>query len=396
MSAEENPKKGSTPSDSNAPRKDATDPRKRKRRGRRGRGRGTGGGTREDKPQRKGRPSSRRQRGAGVDKSAANLPDPEAIQRANERFDRVPKAMGLAVDIDPPPRKVSVDWKLSPVPLKTEREVHDIVTRPGEFGFLPDSRVDEIAAQLKGRAISLEQALSLRAALNQEKAVFSHGRLQRRASEMLRRYEGGESVLSLSKRYDFPPVNLFRAILTARNWSKTRIKESLREPEKKLNARDVKEFRRAESEDRVTHVNQSETHHAADLFEKMLCDHFDAHGVRFRTQTELLKEQVAAEGRPVRTPDLLMLDHVEINGVPVAWIDAKHFYGANLSFQRKKTQKQVNRYDEEWGHGAIIYRRGFCDGLKLNGPILLDASPINLTELIEHNKKLNWDRENGD
>jgi hypothetical protein len=87
---------------------------------------------------------------------------------------------------------------------------------------------------------------------------------------------------------------------------------------------------------------------------------------------------------------------VEINGVPVAWIDAKHFYGANLSFQRKKTQKQVNRYAEEWGHGAIIFRHGFCDGLKLKGAILLDASPIDLTELIEHNKRLNDERLNGD
>ena len=85
-----------------------------------------------------------------------------------------------------------------------EREVHDIVCRPGEFGFLDDDRVDEIADLLGKRPISLEQALSLRAALNQEKAVFSHGRLQRRAQEMLRKYEGGESVLSLSKRYDFP------------------------------------------------------------------------------------------------------------------------------------------------------------------------------------------------
>ena len=213
---------------------------------------------------------------------------------------------------------------------------------------------------------------------------------------MLRKYDGGESVLSLSKRYDFPPVNLFRAILSARNWSKNRIKETLREPERKLNERDLKEFRKAEAEDRVTHVNQSETHHAADLFEKVLCDHFEENGVRFRTQTELLKEQVEAEGRPVRTPDLLMLDHVEINGVPVAWIDAKHFYGANLSFQRKKTQKQVNRYVEEWGHGAIIYRHGFCDGLKLKGAILLDASPIDLTELIEHNQRLNDERINPD
>ena len=358
------------------PNKDSTSPKSSKKGGK---------GSRQGKTRRGGNKRSGKPQG----------PDPfveAAIDRANSRFEQKPPAMGLPAELSPEPQKIKLKWKLTPVPKQVEREVHDIVCRPGEFGFLDDDRVDEIADLLGKRPISLEQALSLRAALNQEKAVFSHGRLQRRAQEMLRKYEGGESVLSLSKRYDFPPVNLFRAILSARNWSKNRIKETLREPEQKLNERDLKEFRKAEAEDRVTHVNQSETHHAADLFEKVLCDHFDANGVRFRTQTDLLKEQVEAEGRPVRTPDLLMLDHVEINGVPVAWIDAKHFYGANLSFQRKKTQKQVNRYVEEWGHGAIIYRHGFCDGLKLKGAILLDASPIDLTELIEHNQRLNDER----
>jgi hypothetical protein len=376
VSTKKNPKSGSPPSDSNAPKKGASGSRKK---------RGGGKSHRQRRPKRN-----------NASKDDVKALDQEAIMRANERFKRNPRPMGLESEIDPPPRNVKLEWELNPVPKSVEREVHDIVTKPGEFGFLENDRVDEIAEQLGKRPITLEQALSLRAALNQEKAVFSHGRLQRRAREMLRRYEGGESVLSLSKRFDFPPVNLFRAILSARNWSKNRIKDTLREPEKKLNKRDLSQFRKAEAQDRVTHVNQSETHHAADLFEKVLCDHFTANDIRFRTQTELLKEQVAAEGRPVRTPDLLMLDHVEINGVPVAWIDAKHFYGANLSFQRKKTQKQVNRYVEEWGHGAIIYRHGFCDGLNLKGAIKLDASPIDLTELIEHNKRFNTNRESED
>ncbi|MEE2759800.1 MAG: TPD domain-containing protein [Candidatus Thermoplasmatota archaeon] len=362
------------------PNKDSTAPKSSKKGGK---------GSR----QRKGRRSGNKDEGgqSGPDQFVE-----EAIKRANARFEQTPPAMGLPKVMDPSPQKIKIKWKLTPVPKQVERSVHDIVCRPGEFGFLDDERVDQIAELIGDRGISLEQALSLRAALNQQKAVFSHGRLQRRAQEMSRKYEGGESVLSLSKRYDFPPVNLFRAILSARNWSKNRIKEALKEPERKLSVRDLEQFRKAESEDRVTHVNQSETHHAADLFEKALCDHFEANGVRFRTQPELLKEQVASEGRPIRTPDLLMLDHVEINGVPVAWIDAKHFYGASLSFQRKKTQKQVNRYVEEWGHGAIIYRHGFCDGLKLKGAILLDASPIDLSELIEHNKQFSEKDGEGD
>ena len=52
----------------------------------------------------------------------------------------------------------------------------------------------------------------------------------------------------------------------------------------------------------------------------------------------------------------------------------------------KKTQKQVNRYTEVYGQGAIIYRHGFCDGLHLRGAQKLDAMPVDLSRLIEHNE----------
>ena len=105
--------------------------------------------------------------------------------------------------------------------------------------------------------ITLEQALSLRAALNQEKSVFSHGRLMRRSNELRRRYDQGESVLSLSKRFDAPPVNTFRAILTGRGWSKNKIKESLKSPQSRLKQRDYEQFQLAEEADRVSSVTRA-------------------------------------------------------------------------------------------------------------------------------------------
>ena len=88
-----------------------------------------------------------------------------------------------------------------------------------------------------------------------------------------------------------------------------------------------------------------------------------------------------SEGRAVITPDLLLLDDVRINGIPCAWIDAKHFFGAALGFPRKKTQKQVDRYVAEYGYGAVVYRHGFCNSLRLKGAILLDSSPLDLSKL---------------
>ena len=305
----------------------------------------------------------------------------EEIERALARFTANPRPMGIPKEISPPPEKVEIKWKTKAVTKDVQRKAGKIACIPGEFGFLPEERVQEIAAKLDGMPITLEQALSLRAALNQEKSVYSHSKLMRRSNELSRRYDSGESVIALSKRFDAPPVNTFRAILTGRGWTKTRIKDTLNKNPSKLNKRDREQFELAESVDRVSSVNQTETQTAAEVFEEILCSYFESLGIRFRRQEELLKEQTKQEGRAIITPDLLLLDDVRINGVPCAWIDAKHFFGADLKFPKKKTQKQVDRYVAEYGQGALVYRHGFCDGLRLRGAIKLDSSPLDLKPL---------------
>ena len=305
----------------------------------------------------------------------------EEIERALARFTANPRPMGIPKEISPPPEKVEIKWKTKAVTKDVQRKAGKIACIPGEFGFLPEERVQEIAAKLDGMPITLEQALSLRAALNQEKSVYSHSKLMRRSNELSRRYDSGESVIALSKRFDAPPVNTFRAILTGRGWTKTRIKDTLNKNPSKLNKRDREQFELAESVDRVSSVNQTETQTAAEVFEEILCSYFESVGIRFRRQEELLKEQTKQEGRAIITPDLLLLDDVRINGVPCAWIDAKHFFGADLKFPKKKTQKQVDRYVAEYGQGALVYRHGFCDGLRLRGAIKLDSSPLDLKPL---------------
>jgi hypothetical protein len=307
--------------------------------------------------------------------------DADACAAAIARFTRKPLPMAFPENLTP--QRHDLVWSNSPVPLADEETASKVVIKRGEFGYLPDSRVEDIAQALKENQINTDQALSLRSALLQEKTVYGHHRLQRQAKDILRLYEEGVGVLDLSQRYDAPPVNTFRAILSARGWSKSRIKDALKTPEKKLSKRDIEEFTKAEEADRVSNVDQSETHDRAELFEDILCDWFSENGVQFRRQSEMVKEQTSEHGRPIRTPDLLILDDVRINGQPVAWIDAKHFYGADVSFQRKKTGKQTARYVEEWGQGAIVYRHGFCENVHIPGTVLLDSSPLDLSRLFE-------------
>jgi len=305
--------------------------------------------------------------------------DNAAKDLATKRFRSDPLPIGIPEDLSEPAH-FSFTWENKPVSLKTEAELARKIVRRGEFGWLPDDRVAEIGRMVDDLDMTLDQALSLRSAMLQQKTVYSHGQLQARGKALYRLYREGVSVVDLSKKFDFPPMNIFRLILKEMGWSKSRIKETLRAPSK-FKQRERDEFEAAEAADRVSNVDQSETHSRADIFEDILADWFENQGVRVRRQGEMVKEQMAEHGRPVNTPDLLFLDHVEINGEPVAWIDAKHFYGADVNFQRKKIVKQAGRYVDTWGQGALVFRHGFCDNLHIPGTVLLDCGPLDLGPL---------------
>ena len=305
--------------------------------------------------------------------------DAAAKVSAKGRFSASPLPIGIPEDCEEP-RHFSFEWTNNPVTLKTEAELAAKVVRKGEFGWLSDERVAEIGKMVDDHNMTLDQALSLRSALLQQKTVYSHGKLQSRGKALVRLYREGLGIVDLSKKFDFPPMNVFRVVLKEMGWSKSRIKETLRSPSK-FKQRERNEFEAAEAADRVSNVDQSETHVRADLFEEILADWFEGQGVRLRRQEEMVKQQMKEHGRPVNTPDLLFLDHVEINGEPVAWIDAKHFYGADVDFQRKKISKQATRYVDSWGQGALVFRHGFCENVHIPGTILLDCGQLDLSPL---------------
>lgn len=318
---------------------------------------------------------SGRSGGGQNSQSAARIK--EAKERAETRFSVNPKPLGFPAELETP-NKTSIQWNTTPVKQRTERQACDLVMIPGEWGFLDDEAVNGIGERLKKHNMSVDQGLSLRKALMQEKAVYGHYKMMNKSNTFLKRYENDESILQLSRRFDFPPVAIFRAILTARGWSKVKIRDSLRSPDKLLSKRDAEEFRKAEEKDSVTNVDQGETAVRADLFEVVVENYLESLGIKYRRQEELLSEQTKEHGRPLNTPDFLIMDDLKINGKSIAWIDAKNFYGANVSFAKKKTKKQMNRYIDEWGAGAIVYRHGFCEGMNIPGVLMLDETPLDI------------------
>ena len=214
--------------------------------------------------------------------------------KANQRFSSEPAPMGFPTEMEEP-RTFSFDWTLSPVPLSSEEQVAGAVMRRGEFGWVEDERLDEIAAFVEDQNMSLDQALSLRSALLQQKTVYSHGKLKSKARQMAAKYREGATIVELSKDFDFPPMNVFRVVLEANGWSKKKIKESLRSPSS-MKQREQDEFKAAEAADRVSNVDQSETQVRADLFEDILSDWFD----RLPNLT-FYKTPIPSEGRLIKS-----------------------------------------------------------------------------------------------
>ena len=82
-------------------------------------------------------------------------------------------------------------------------------------------------------------------------------------------------------------------------------------------------------------------------------------GARFKTQEDLVEEQTEEFGGPVATPDILFMEAVSINGVSVKWVEFKDYTGVPDGVLYKSNIRQVKKYTDKWGAGAIVYRQSF-------------------------------------
>lgn len=297
--------------------------------------------------------------------------DPVVIKRMlSERVNTLPQ--------DQDRKNFEFQWSSFPVSQLDEDIMAAKVVVRGSYGKIPkdERRALSIFIQNSITAMSLDQAISLRAILLQQKAMHRHFQIEKVAKNLYTKYKNGSTIVELSLFVDCPPMNVFRSILASMDYNKARIKKCLRNPEKELKEREQREFKEAEAVDSVSNVNQGSNLKFADAFEDVIAKFLEKEGVLFVRQKQLQLEQKKSFGTAILTPDFLILDTLKINGNRVTWIDAKAFYGANISFNIKKVKKQMSRYIDHWGEGAIIYLRGFSEMLAMDGCTMLNAQYI--------------------
>ncbi|KAI9912131.1 hypothetical protein PsorP6_009069 [Peronosclerospora sorghi] len=272
---------------------------------------------------------------------------------------------------------IEQEWPVRPIPQVLETQAAGLILQQETFRRLKRQRVNYIDELLQMLPITTNMTINLRKQLLRMSLLVNTHRVRRDKDTICEEYGSSRSLIELSTIHNYPPVSLLRVILRARGKSQAEIKNALARPAEYLSKRDQHELRKAIEYDSVHKSDPfigTPTYNANSL--ERATEHFlKAKGIRLKTQRELCADQISSHGRRVISPDILLLDPVIINGVPIRWIDAKNYYGAHI-VSKRLISNQLANYVKEWGPGAIVFGMGFSDMFSLPGVICLDTTPF--------------------
>jgi Protein of unknown function TPD sequence-motif len=166
-------------------------------------------------------------------------------------------------------------------------------------------------------------------------------------------------ILEVSRTLDYPPWPLFIAI--TKKWQN-------------LTKYDLAQKKIAMLNDIQSPYSQILGRKNADKFEEKVIKFFKKKGVRLKTEEDLKKDQIEKYGRPIWTVDLWFADNpIKINGHTVHWIECKNYMYTDVGLFQRSVLKQVTKYREQWGTGAIVFSHGFTVPITVPGVLLLDG-----------------------
>ena len=223
--------------------------------------------------------------------------------------------------------------------------------------------------------INLEQIQSIRSFYIKNKMIKKHPYLLSNTQNILKDYAEKKNILLISKKYDGSPLNIMRIILTQTN-SKKKIKKLFNKPEL-LDEYDYKQFEIAKNNDDFALINQYEIQKQAEEFETHIEEVLKRMGVKYKTQNQLSKEQIESCGIAFSTPDFLIESELKINEHIIKWIDAKNFFGSNVSFMKTKIIDQTKKYIKNYGNGSIIFSLGFNESYYNSNILFLSWDSFN-------------------
>jgi hypothetical protein len=221
--------------------------------------------------------------------------------------------------------------------------------------------------------LTKEVIVSIRNNYMRNYMIFNHKNLIKNSKKIIEDYDNGMDVVKISGSYDISPLNILREVFNKKY--KNKLTKLILNP-KLLSTHDINQLELAVENDVYALIDQSQIKKDSIDFEKDIENILIKNGVKFKTQDELVEEQMKTHGKAINTPDFLIESDLYINGSKVNWIDAKNFYGANIPFVKDKIKKQTRKYLDTWGPGCIIFKLGFNEKLRFNNILMINYQDI--------------------
>lgn len=269
---------------------------------------------------------------------------------------------------------INIDIKLNPFDDQIEKKIINKINKnpPESYDTMNPNELDNIYNLVKNnfsekqtKNLSIKTILSIRGNYMREHMIYRHKSLMSNKKKIIQDYLDGIQLEKLVQKYDGSPLNLLRIIFEHKYHMKlTKIIKN----QNILESQDLTQLEWAINHDAYALINQDDILTKSNEFEDKIKILLDKLNIRYKTQNQLIEEQVI----PTNTPDFLILDDFYLNGTKINWIDAKNFYGSKSKFIIKKIQSQTKKYIKEWGTGAIIFNLGFNSELFFDNILLVD------------------------
>lgn len=260
---------------------------------------------------------------------------------------------------------------------------------PNFYFKITDSEINNIINILNIK-INRKIIRSIKILYTKNYIIKKNYKLNLYSDDIIQDYKNKINILKLCKKYNISPLTLLRFIIN--NIYNIKLTNKINYTyENKLNFFDIKQLNLAIKNDYYSTLDQTKTQKRAEEFEYKIENILNKMEIKFKTQNELVGEQIKIYGRPIITPDFLIISNLYINNIKINWIDAKNFYGANINFFIKKLKVQQNKYIDKYGSGCIIFSLGYnSDILKnqTNKNMLIYSSYKVFKSIIEKNNQV--------
>ena len=210
---------------------------------------------------------------------------------------------------------------------------------------------------------------SIRSGYMKNQMMNRHHYLLKNSDKIIKEYNEGKDVLTLSGQFDISPLNILREVFTHKY--KTKLTKIILNPNI-ISDYDAEQLKLAINNDDYALIDNSEVMKESIKFEKQIEEFLKSYNIKYLTQEDLVKEQIKTHGHPINTPDFLIKSDLYINNYKINWIDGKNFYGSTVPFIKDKIKKQTKKYLNTWGSGSIIFSLGSNENLKYTNILFLN------------------------